>query len=88
MDEGLNRESTSKGVSDSLGSPDAFSNPSSSIGGSQGSPGAPMDCDQNSWPENGIEAVGTLIISSIKDFSQSDLVQCRHYLYRTIAEKP
>ena len=50
MDEGPNRESTSKGVPDSLGSPDLFSNPSTSIGGSQGSPGGPMDCDQNSWP--------------------------------------
>lgn len=60
MDEGLNREGPSRGAPDDLGSPDAFSNPSS-LGGSQGSPGDPMDCDQNLWPDNGIEAVGMLI---------------------------
>lgn len=60
VDEGLNRESTSTGVPDNRGSPDAFSSPSS-IGGSQGSPGGAMDCDQSPWLKSGIDAVGMSI---------------------------
>lgn len=61
---------------DNVGSPGALSNPSS-VGGSQSSNGDAMDCDRDSWLENGIEAVGrwscpavdgvtlTLLVSSL-----------------------
>ncbi|KAF7588479.1 hypothetical protein BBP40_005673 [Aspergillus hancockii] len=62
MDEGPNVDSAARGAAtDGLSSPsDQLSNVSPSSSGSPGSSGD-MDCDLNSWLENGIEATGPIL---------------------------
>jgi hypothetical protein len=54
VDEGPNSQAASGTSPDQIGSPGAFSNPSSA----STSQDSAMDCGRDSWLENGIEAVG------------------------------